>query len=148
MPSRSDVYEIAKRLALQAGAKTVWRGYFYPEMEVAAGLMYPVIGIAEQEPEMITPGGNAWAVFEGTLLLQIWLNTGDVFGPNGDTAWRQMDDMHDALVRSFSLYFAGDGGPSSQTTAFLPKQCDYHYWYQNLPYLGADFRVDYKLNFA
>lgn len=148
MPSRSDLFKIAKDLAQRAGAKTVWRGYFYPEMEIASGLSYPVVGIAEQDPEIITPGANAWHTFEGTLLLQLWLNSGDVFGPRGDTAWNQMDDFHDALISSFAGYYAGDDGPSSQTTVFTPKQFDPFYWYQNLPYIGADLRVDFKMHFA
>lgn len=148
MPSRSDIYTMARDIALRAGARTVYRGYFYPEMEIASGLAYPVVGIAEQDPEYITPGGNAWHKCEGTLLLSLWLNTGDIFGPNGDTAWNQMDDFHDALLRGFAQYYAGDDGPSSQTVAFLPKQCEYFFWYQNLPYIGADLRVEFKMNFA
>lgn len=149
MPSRSDVFALAKKLLLAAGVKTVYRGFFYPEMEGAPGLSYPVAGLAEITPERITPGANNWHKYEGTLLIQLWLNTGDVFGPRGDTAWGQMDDLHDAIVETIGGYFAGDyGGVASQTTVFLPKEFDPLYWYQNLPYIGADFRVDYTMNFA
>lgn len=149
MPSRADIYVLAKKLLLAAGVKTVYRGFFYPERELAPGTLFPVAGVAEQQAETITPGATNWHKFSGELLIQLWLNTGDVFGTQGDTAWGQMDELHDNVVQSFGGYFAGDrGGVASQTTVFKPKSCDFLYWYQNLPFIGADFKVDYEMNFA
>jgi hypothetical protein len=150
VPSRRDLFNAIRNIALAAGAATVIRGYWYPGIGNFVGSAFPVVNIIE-ERENITAHQQAYSC-SGLFRLWIWMETGspstDAQG-GGENRYQLMDDYHDAILREFEQSFPVY---TSNTTSVYPESFDIFYWYEPedaaVNVIGAELSVRYNLNFA
>jgi hypothetical protein len=164
VPSRIDLYLGMKALLQAAGMKTVQRGIFYPE-EGQPGTLPPLAAYYESPriPQRIEPGNYGYQL-TGQILVDLWFNSGDPFGKvsdKGDACWKEIDDMHDAIIQRFATYFGAERGSQfsnpdgtvfgfSNTTVVKPMTFEPFYWYtrNKTGYYGAEFKFEYSMAFA
>jgi hypothetical protein len=157
VPSRSDLFRLGSELFQKAGVVTVMRGNHYPDDDGLPANAYPLVAWVEgaplSQPSRLNPQGNYAFDIEGRISCTLWIYTASVQDARlGDAGWSLMDDLHDAVLRQFAVYFAGDaasGGNTSNTTVFEPDTFEPFYWYIGKnPIIGAELMLKYRLAFA